>query len=443
LNLHLGVVGDHRKRPARLTIPEPDTGRQLLIDEKLDVEGRGVGLRTEHTDESGRTVRRYDFMSEAEEHRTLDELRAKGFMVEMLERTVTPLLRTKPLSSGLQFGGGEGMRATARIALNFLAIQEPEVAHAAQLELFKRWILSGDRAANEFVNFGGELPPAFRIANQYEVGHRIIVGLDPDDGVFARISFFDTYELAVRLGPGVSGPRRYYVWDLDPTARHQQPGVDRIERALNGALAYSPGVLGEFAASSAEVYDRVQTGSDRILDAARARIDQEHAERLTRHLSLLSSVPRDRLPERVTRLLQSELQCAANLVSRVAPLVEQQIGDAGYSWTAHYLHALIDSELPEFIVPLSESVLNELGSVMVGLVEREKANAEQVHSLLFGMTGLSIANKALVGRLGGMRIWYKGDGPQLFTTPFASTLHLQWQPTKVSPHSTRRLSEQT
>lgn len=411
LNVHLCVIGDHAKKPARVSFSDADTGRNFLVDEKMFVDGRGKGLLAQHTDESGYTVQRYDFLSEAEERRVLDELRANRINFDVLNRTVTPLLRTKPLTAGLEFGGDKAMRAIARVALNFLAIREPDVARALSLDPLKRWILSGEAETNTFVNFGAGLPPQFRVANQFEFGHRIIVGVDPNDGVFARIDLFDTFELAVRLGPVGTGRRRYYVWDVDPTARVQKPGIDRDDRDLAGILEHSPRVLGAFAATSAEVYHRVQAGHDRILGSARARIDREHVERLTRQASELFAVPRDRLPDRVQRLLRPELQCATNLVSRVAPLVEQQIRVAGYSWTADYVHALMDSEVPEFIVPVSGSVLSELGSAVVCLVEREDITAEQVHDLVFGMTGLSMANKVLVRTLASMRIWYKGDGP--------------------------------
>jgi hypothetical protein len=411
LNLHLGVVGDHATKPARMPITS-DTGHRILLDEKMRVEGRGKGLIAEETDEGGYTVRRYDFMSEEEERRALDQLQTQGLKLDLLNRTVTPILRTKPLTSGLRFGGTKALRASARIALNFLAIQEPSASREPTLEPFKRWILFGEPEGSEFIHFAGELPSPFRVSNHYEFGHRIIVGLDPEDGVFARVSFFNTFDLAVRLGTVVPGPRRYHVWDLEPTAPGQKPGVDRIERNLADILESSPRVLGDFAATSGEVYDKVQVGHDRILGPARARIDREHVERLRRQLSQLSMVPASRLPDRVRRLLRPELQCAANLVARAAPVLEDAIRAQGYDWTARYLNALIDSELAEFINPLSEGVLSELGDLLVGLVERADAGFEQVNDVMFGPSGLRVAYLALFRTLKGMRIWYKTGFPE-------------------------------
>jgi hypothetical protein len=79
--------------------------------------------------------------------------------------------------------------------------------------------------------------------------------------------------------------------------------------------------------------------------------------------------------------------------------------------TAGYLHALLEAQLAEFIVPLSEMVLSELGSVLLALVERNEATPEQVHDLLFGGAGQYAANRALFRTLERMRIWYKTDGP--------------------------------
>jgi hypothetical protein len=171
-------------------------------------------------------------------------------------------------------------------------------------------------------------------------------------------------------------------------------------------------VLGDFAATSAQVCDRVQAGSGRILGAARTRIDLEHVERLCRQLSQVSKAPRDRIPEHLQRSLRPELQCATNLVVRVAPLVEQEIRKASYSWTADYLHALLEVELAEFIVPLSEMVLSDLGSVLLGPVERNEVTPAHVHDLLFGDAGLRAANGALFRTLKGMPVWYKADGPK-------------------------------
>jgi HNH endonuclease len=411
LNLHLGVVGDHASKPARVSITDADTGNQLLIDEKMKVEGRGRALLSEDVADDGYTVRRYDFMSEAEERRALEELRTDGIKVDVLKRTATPLLRTKPLTSKLELGGLKAMRAAARIALNFLATREPDTARAVELERFKRWILSGpaDDNTNSPANFGEELPSPFRVPNQFEYGHRVMLGLDPIDGIFARVSLFDAVEIAFRVSAATSGARRYYVWDVDPTARIQKPDLDRSERDLVGILEHSPRVLGEFATTSGAVYDKVQAGYDRILGAARARIDREHAEQLSRHLSQLSTVPRDRLPERVRRRMLEELQCATNLVARVAPLLEEESRDHGYAWTADYLHALMDAEVAEFIVPLSESVLGEVASVAVVLVEQNEATPDRVADLLFGLSGLRIAYLALFRRLKSMQIWFKAD----------------------------------
>lgn len=237
-----------------------------------------------------------------------------------------------------------------------------------------------------------------------------MVGLDPDDGIFARVSFFDTYELAIRLGSAVPGPRRYHVWDLDPLARHEQPGVDRIARDLEGILKHSPRALGEFAATSGEVFDKVQAGSDRILGIARARIDRDRAERLSKELARLATVPREQQPQRLKRLLRGELQCATNLIVRVASVVEDHVRASGYSWAAHYLHALVDAEISDFILPVSEAVLEYFSDILLPTIELNDVTAVPVHDLLFGVTGLEAANKVLFRKLASMRVWYRDEG---------------------------------
>lgn len=97
---------------------------------------------------------------------------------------------------------------------------------------------------------------------------------------------------------------------------------------------------------------------------------------------------------------------------RVAPVAEREFRVAGYSWAADYLHALIDAEIADFILPVSEGVLGEFSSILLPLVESNELADDQVHGLLFGLTGLVAANKVLFRTLTGMRIWYKDDGKQ-------------------------------
>jgi hypothetical protein len=92
-------------------------------------------------------------------------------------------------------------------------------------------------------------------------------------------------------------------------------------------------------------------------------------------------------------------------------VLEDAIRAQGYDWTAHYLNALIDSELAEFINHLSERVLSELGDLLVGLVERADAGFEQVNDVMFGPSGLRVAYLALFRTLKGMPIWYKTGFP--------------------------------
>jgi hypothetical protein len=73
---------DAKNWPAEGGIASKASIQALLRDG--NIEGRGNSLLSEHTDETGYTVRRYNFMSRTEERRVLDELSAQGIKVDVL-----------------------------------------------------------------------------------------------------------------------------------------------------------------------------------------------------------------------------------------------------------------------------------------------------------------------------------------------------------------------
>ena len=76
-------------------------------------------------------------------------------------------------------------------------------------------------------------------------GHRVIVGLNGEDGtVYARISFFSTLNFAVLLGTVTPEASRAVITDIDPLAK--SPPDDIVawtEHAAVGAVS-KPDVVG-------------------------------------------------------------------------------------------------------------------------------------------------------------------------------------------------------
>lgn len=56
--------------------------------------------------------------------------------------------------------------------------------------------------------------------NKFLFGHRVIVGLNKDDGTaYARISFFSTLNFAILFGPVPFEASRSVITDIDPLAK--------------------------------------------------------------------------------------------------------------------------------------------------------------------------------------------------------------------------------
>jgi hypothetical protein len=214
------------------------------MDEHLNLHGLGDGLESERI-EGGMVLQRYKFIGKAHEEATLNRLRAQGKKLELFDRTVAPIVLPRALNANSDFGGDDTFRAVARIALNFLGTHDPSLVRTSGFEPLKRWI-AGQKPEANVAHFGSDLPADLERPNRFEFGHRVLIGLDPNLGAFARVSFFDTYQIAIRMGGTFSGEQQFLCWDIDPLASHQAPGVDVLFERLSGLGHLPPSVLGDF-----------------------------------------------------------------------------------------------------------------------------------------------------------------------------------------------------
>ncbi len=232
INGLLGVVRDHGKRPHRAGATDANTGREY----RIDAEGRAhlAGPVVSETKLPDGTTQVEVLVSDESQFRAwLAEQRANGVVPKHLARE-----EWQSYSPGFEFrwsfGGESAFREIGRIALNFLAHHFPVLARRRELRPIKAFVL-GQSSDRIFVAYSsdeaGDLPP-----NEYEFGHRILLGMDANTGdLYARVEFFSTFCLAVHLGVVEIERSATIITDIDPLALH--PPDDIHVRTFERALA--------------------------------------------------------------------------------------------------------------------------------------------------------------------------------------------------------------
>jgi hypothetical protein len=306
----LGIVGDHRDTPARTIVTEPTSGQEFVLDHTGDVNVPAPIKAETIVDANGQETTHYEFLGQDAERafieKTREEVRKSGKKVEITKRTVTPFLLGGPLRIKFSIGGREGLRAAARIALNFLAVHAPSEARAPGLEPFKKWILGS--AENDFAWFGVPLPEGSVPPLSVEHGHRVLLAFD-HHRVFARVVFFDAYEVAMHLG-NVEADMGVSVvgFDIDPLAKALKRSPDLRQLPAESLTAQPEDVGRRISANEAEVNAVFERAGGRLS----AIVEKSQSEEGDRRLTLILEVLRP------TAELEGEARLAA-----LAELVEE------------------------------------------------------------------------------------------------------------------------
>ncbi len=404
LNQNLGVVGDHSNRPARVPVNDPVTGRTFLMDEHLNLHGVGDGLVSEKL-ENGMVVQNYLFTGKAQQAATLKKLRSQGKKLEVFNETSAPIVLPRALNANSDFGGDDTFRAVARIALNFLGTHDPQHVRGLAFEPLKRWI-TGQPTKSEFAHFGMDLPAELEQPNRFEFGHRVLIGLEPGVGVLARVSFFETYQVAVRMSGVFAGEPQLLCWDIDPLALHQKPGVDVFFTSLEGRSHLRPSMLGDFITDGQMVVDRFTRGYARIHAVGLARATSQHIGALLQRLKPAVGLATPVQRERVSRAMAGEMQYAINLVSFAARILSRQVEPMGHGQVVAFLrHMVEEPEAETVVVALGEMLLLHLTERVAALVACDSISEDNLFELLEGLEGRTLAFKTLFGVLKQMPLW--------------------------------------
>ncbi len=234
-NAHIGVVGDHASETTPVTMTDVASGREI---ELTNSQIRFKGLEIISQEVMGNAVvGEIAFSSRKEAEDWVLEQKAKGFDVQLTDQGQKMRFHVGTAHRRIKLGGDEGgLRAIGYIAQTFLAHAFPDIARVPEMQGIKDYTLKNVGSGFVWWDFD---PPDDLPANKFPFGHRVIVGLNKDDGTaYARISFFSTLNFAVLFGPVPFEASRSVITDIDPLAKSPPNDIlSWTEGAAKGAVS--------------------------------------------------------------------------------------------------------------------------------------------------------------------------------------------------------------
>jgi hypothetical protein len=291
-NAHIGVVGDHASETTPVTMTDVASGRELeLTNSQIRFKGPHI-ISQEAAGETIVTEVSFNSAKEAEEW--MLEQKAKGFDVQ-------PLAQGQKIHVGtahaqVKLGGNEeGLRAIGYIAQTFLAHSFPDIARVPELQGIKDYTLKNVGSGFVWWDFD---PPDDLPTNRFPFGHRVIVGLNKDNGTaYARISFFSTLNFAMLFGPVPFEASRSVITDIDPLAKSPPNDIfSWSEDAAKGAVSKPNDLTASLADAigSGKAQERISDLMRRIEDFGRRTAAKEIMSKIA-EAATLSEGERDRL----------------------------------------------------------------------------------------------------------------------------------------------------
>ncbi len=392
INGLFAVRPDHSDTPHSAALHDPVTDQQVEISGTAPPRFTEPQILSDKTTGDRREIQAR-FSSQMEVQEWLKSVRKPGDKVRILPGPSGTRVFTEPLHVGWSFGGPDAFRAVARVALNFLAYQFPDLARVKALEPFKDYVL-GKNPSDKIVCYDYDSPlneSSGLPAPTYALCHRIVLALDAETKeVWARVSFFSCFDLAVSFGRLCPDRTLTIVFDINPRADHlpDDMKVNVIEDRALLPFRYIP-------------------SSEKNLPKLRAR-----TQKLMRHLVDLhwEATEGELLPEinatrgmseraradRVMELLGRQRQRLLNLLQGCVEKWRRAMSKS----VEPRLAALFD----QHVMPdkSSDSGLTPSGDAMLTLVQAEIANAicealrnreitgEELRDLLAGGRGLDL-----------------------------------------------------
>jgi hypothetical protein len=401
------VVSRHRGVVHPAPISDQRTGHQFLLDERQAIKSAEPAVTAVTVDALGLQEREYKAIGDPkalaafDEEAFLQRLNAtEGKKFKVVDRLPgREVLIARPLHADTSFGGDKTFRAVARIALNHLAAEEPDLARSVGLEPLKRWVRTGN-PEGDFVGFAEPLADDLLLPNPFEFGHRVALGFcAPTHTITARIVLFGVHELAVKLG-SANCPQSYIaVIDIDPCATLVGHGLDT--RRFGAITELAPSALGLFAGDPAAIVERNRRTTASLLDDANARALTARLEPVVDAVNAAKPLPRFQQAQAIQQALSGQLQVAFNLLAFVATKTARMLRAEGHEAPAQFLDSVVAAEDGDVIathqgVLAAKQVLSAIASSLLGTLAEGPIDLELLRDLLDGAGGCRIAYKVLL-----------------------------------------------
>lgn len=396
LNAHLGVRPDRRDAPKSASGIDQATGLPISysINGVTFTEPR---LMAEVENADGTKTRHMRFPNRAAAEKYVAERKAVGETVTLGAELPGQLLLGEARFD-TNFGGPEGLRAIAYILQTYFAQHFGVLSRTGALDALKEYTLGGE--GDSFVWWDFDRPHDYP-PNQFEFGHRIVVGVDPDTGtIFGRMSLFSTLHFAAELGfvqTAADRPSEAIVIDIDPLAEH--PPNDIFEQRLSARtlVPLKPtnltGKLGE-SIHSGEGHASLHLLIGKMQEHAARQTALDIVERLN-----LSSAQTESLDRLLDELREELSQRVFNLLRFV---ITGLVAQPGMEPFKHVLDGLVEID-PTSINGLSQQATAALHIAQTALIVKLKEEfqtgsltPERAYELIAAGPGAHVVGEAVL-----------------------------------------------
>jgi hypothetical protein len=235
-NARLGVLHDRGRKPRKYSFIDDGTGRAYTIFGNHIAPDMPGPVATKADNAAPPT---YHFSGEAQFQQWLKRERKKPgkIVLEKRGKVTSSYLTERPTLSS-EFGGTEGIRAIAYIALTHFAHYFPSESRQPGLAAFKDYVLGG---TNTRFAWWDLIPDTIKQSAQFEFSHWIIIGVSKlAQSAYARVSLFGFADFSVNLGAISVCADKEVVVEINPTALHYPLDVNEQVRHIAHAFPTYP-----------------------------------------------------------------------------------------------------------------------------------------------------------------------------------------------------------
>lgn len=356
LNARLGVLHDRGRKPQKYSFTDGGTGRVYTIFGN-HIEPNMPGPVATKID--GEDPPTYHFAGESQFQQWLKRERKKPGKIVLEKRggITSSYLTERPILSS-EFGGTEGIRAIAYIALTHFAHYFPGEARQPGLDAFKAYVLGGENIRFAWWDI---LPDAIKQAAQFDFSHWIVIGVSAStQSAYARVSLFGFADFSMNFGAINVFADKEVVVEINPTALHFSHHVN--EQISNIVKAFPI-----YPVEPEETYrPRVVQICLQALSKLLGKLERKELEQLIDEIFPV-------LAESATMTRRDRVACIHSIVGiqsqRVLMLLKAAVAGLAEQFRASYLADAVRDEIDSFIQPdaAAQSGLSEKTEYLLGL----------------------------------------------------------------------------